>query len=74
MLCNVIVTFFMVYSDGHKELQTVHTTTATAQKFKAGLDRVFKKNDKECKGACTVEDFNVKSVPEYDCSSTSDGL
>ena len=74
MLCNAIVTFFMVYSDGHKELQTVHTTVATSDKFRAGLDRVFNKNNKECEGACTVEDFKVQTVPEYNCSSTPDGL
>jgi len=74
MLCNAIITFFMVYSDGHKELQTVHTNTATAGKFKAGLDRVFNENNKECQGACTIEDFNVKNVPEYDCTETSNGL
>lgn len=68
MLCDVLLTFIIVFSDGHKENRIKWITRDVAEEFiKTNKDPEFLKMLQN-NGVDHAENFNIKSVPPYDCA------
>jgi hypothetical protein len=68
MICNVILTFLVLYSDGHKEDRTKWMSKDMAKRFV-----YMYKHDEQIKTSCRemgiieVKNFKIKDVKPYDC-------
>ncbi len=65
MLCNVILTFVLVFSDGHKEAREKHVDESTAAILVERMKDPISIDPPEC---CTkIEGIVVKKVKEFKC-------